>query len=46
MLPALTAMGYRARADKLPSGSAFALHGAAGWVGAADPRRAGVAAGD
>jgi gamma-glutamyltranspeptidase/glutathione hydrolase len=46
LLPALTAMGYRARADRLASASAFARRGAAGWVGAADPRRDGVALGD
>ena len=46
LLPALAAMGYRARADRMLSGSAFALHDAAGWVGAADPRRDGVVAGD
>ena len=46
LLPSLAAMGYQARADKIASGSAFALHGAGGWVGAADPRRDGAAAGD
>ncbi len=46
LLPALTAMGYRARADRLASGSAFAWHGPAGWVGAADPRRDGAVAGE
>jgi len=46
LLPALAAMGYRARAEPIPSASAFALRGASGWVGAADPRRDGLALGD
>jgi len=46
LLPAFAAMGYRARADRIASASAFALRGAAGWVGAADPRREGVAVGE
>jgi gamma-glutamyltranspeptidase/glutathione hydrolase len=46
LLPALKAMGYRARADRLASASAFALRGPTGWLGAADPRRDGVALGD
>jgi gamma-glutamyltranspeptidase/glutathione hydrolase len=46
LLPALKAMGYRARADRIASGSAFALHGRSGWSGAADPRRDGATSGD
>jgi gamma-glutamyltranspeptidase/glutathione hydrolase len=46
LLPALAGMGYRARADRLASGSAFAWRGPAGWLAAADPRRDGVALGD
>jgi gamma-glutamyltranspeptidase / glutathione hydrolase len=46
LVPALTGMGYLARADALSSGSAFASRGPGGWTGAADPRRDGAAVGD
>ncbi len=46
LLPALAAMDHPVRAERLPSGSAFVLRRDDGWVGAADPRRDGVALGD
>ena len=46
LLPPLTAMGYRARAEAIPSGSAFARRLPGGWAAAADPRRDGAAVGD
>jgi len=46
LLPALAAMGYRARADRIVSESGFAMRGRSGWAGAADPRREGGVSGD
>lgn len=41
--PALRALGHKVSAAELRSGLGFARRGAAGWTGAADPRRDGVA---
>ncbi len=46
LLPELRAIGHEARAEPLPSGSAFVVRTGNGWSGAADPRRDGVALGD
>jgi gamma-glutamyltranspeptidase / glutathione hydrolase len=44
--PALEAMGHRVRTLEMTSGLHGILRAPQGWVGAADPRREGVAIGD